>query len=63
MAQSRCYTPQLERSLVTALYHAAKARRIPMTRLASLLMHEGLEGERVEASLVREASARADPPS
>ncbi len=43
MARPRYYTPQLERPLVTALYHAAKARRIPMTRLASLLLREGLQ--------------------
>ena len=38
MARAPYYTPQLERPLVTALYHAAKARRIPMTRLASSLV-------------------------
>ena len=39
----RHYSPQLDRPLITALYHAAKARRIPMTRLASSLVREGLE--------------------
>ena len=43
MAQSRYYSPRLERPLISALYHAAKARRIPMTRLASSLVREGLE--------------------
>ena len=43
MAQSRYYSPRLERPLITALYHAAKAQRIPMTRLASSLVREGLE--------------------
>jgi len=43
MAQSRHYSPRIERPLITALYHAAKARRIPMTRLASSLVREGLE--------------------
>jgi hypothetical protein len=43
MAQSRHYSPRLERPLITALYHAAKARCIPMTRLASSLVREGLE--------------------
>ena len=43
MAQSRYYSPRLERTLISALYHAAKARRIPMTRLASSLVREGLE--------------------
>ena len=43
MTQSRYYSPRLERPLITALYHAAKARRIPMTHLASSLVREGLE--------------------
>ena len=43
MAHARYYSPRLERPLITALYHAAKAQRIPMTRLASSLVREGLE--------------------
>jgi len=43
MAHSRYYSPRLERPLISALYHAAKARRIPMTRFASSLVREGLE--------------------
>jgi len=43
MAHTRYYSPRLERPLITALYHAAKARRIPMTRLASSLVRDGLE--------------------
>lgn len=43
MAHSRYYSPRLERPLITALYHAAKAQRIPMTRFASSLVREGLE--------------------
>ena len=43
MTQARYYTPRLERALISPLYHAAKARRIPMTRLASSLVREGLE--------------------
>jgi hypothetical protein len=57
MAQSLYYSPRLERPLISALYHAAKARRIPMTRLASSLVREGLEriGEaESETAFVRE---------
>ena len=43
MAHSRYYSPRLERPLITALYHAAKSQCIPMTRLASSLVREGLE--------------------
>ena len=42
MAHTRYYSPRLERPLISALYHAAKAKRIPMTRLASSLVREGL---------------------
>ena len=42
MAHARYYSPLLERPLITALYHAAKARRIPMTRLASSHRHAQL---------------------
>jgi len=65
MARARYYTPQLERPLVTALYHAAKAQRIPMTRLASSLVREGLarlgEGAEGESCVLREDPAVDDP--
>jgi hypothetical protein len=58
MAQSRHYSPRLDRPLITALYHAAKAQRIPMTRLASSLVRDGLEriaeATSSETSFVRE---------
>ena len=58
MTQSRHYSPRLERPLISALYHAAKARRIPMTRFASSLVREGLdrlaEPADSETSFVRE---------
>jgi hypothetical protein len=58
MAHSRYYSPRLERPLISALYHAAKARRIPMTRFASSLVREGLEriaeATSSETSFVRE---------
>ena len=67
MARSRHYSPQLERPLITALYHAAKARRIPMTQLASSLVREGLErmAERTgnESSIVREEPQRTPQPA
>jgi len=36
------YTPPLSRFLVCALHHEAKARKIPMTRLAQQLVEAGL---------------------
>ena len=62
MVQSRHYSPRLERPLITALYHAAKARRIPMTQLASSLVREGLdrmaEPAGNESPIVREEPQR-----
>jgi len=60
MAQSRYYSPRLERPLITALYHAAKARRIPMTRFASSLVREGLE-RLAEPADSENASVREEP--
>ena len=66
MAQPRFYTPRLDRDLVTSLYHAAKARRIPMTQLASSLVREGLtrlgHNDCGENCIVREEPPVVDPP-
>ena len=43
MARSKHYTPPLSRFLVCALYHEAKQRRIPMTRLANDLIELALK--------------------
>ena len=37
------YTPPLSRFIVCALYHEAKARKIPMTHLANDLVEAGLK--------------------
>ena len=58
MSQSLYYSPRLDQKLISPLYHAAKAQRIPMTRLASLLVREGLqrleEPANSESTFVRE---------
>lgn len=63
--RSRYYTPQLDRDLVTLLYHSARSRRVPMTRLASALVREGLarldESTEGESTIVREDPPAADP--
>jgi hypothetical protein len=65
MAKSRYYTPRLDRDLVTQLFHAAKSRRLPMTRLASRLVREGLARLRGGAdeltAIVREDAPAPDP--
>jgi hypothetical protein len=65
MAQTRYYTPQLDRDLISLLYHAAKARRVPMTAFASSLVREGLarlgQGELGGTCVVREEPLVVDP--
>jgi hypothetical protein len=67
MAHARYYSPRIDRPLISALYHAAKAQRIPMTQLASSLVREGLERmeERTgnESSIVREEPQRTTQPA
>ena len=38
MLKPRHYSPQLSRFMVSVLYHEAKARKIPMTKLADTLL-------------------------
>ena len=44
MAQYRHYSPQIDRFLVSCLYHEAKVRRVPMTRLVDDLLNKALTG-------------------
>ena len=50
------YTPPLSRFIVCALYHEAKARRIPMTQLANDLIEAGLK----DSAGWKEAQAQQD---
>lgn len=65
MAPNKYYSPRLQRDLISSLYHAAKSRRVPMTRLASTLVREGLSrlggSEDRESTVVREESPAPDP--
>jgi hypothetical protein len=58
--RARYYTPQLDRDLVTSLYHTARARRLPMTKLASALVREGLARM---ADTDGSAAVREEPPA
>lgn len=58
MAKSRYYSPRLQHSLISPLYHAAKSHRVPMTVLASRLIAEGLD--RMTVSAATEASAASN---
>ena len=54
MSRSRYYSPRIERDLITRLYHAAKAQRVPMTTLASRLLRDGLAARATQSCVVRE---------
>lgn len=64
MPSASYYTPQLDRELVTMLYHTAKSRQVPMTKLASALVREGLlRLGSIDAgtAIVQEEPSTADP--
>ena len=42
MLKPRHYSPQLSRFMVSVLYHEAKARKMPMTKLTDSLLRQCL---------------------
>lgn len=44
MPRFKHYSPQLSRFTVSVLYHEAKRRRMPMTKLTDQLLRESLGG-------------------
>jgi hypothetical protein len=44
MASPRHYSPQLSRFMVSVLYHEAKRRKMPMTKLTDYLLRQALDG-------------------
>ena len=44
MSRAAHYSPAVDRQIVCALYHEAKLRRKPMTRLVNELLSAALEG-------------------
>ena len=65
MATAKYYSPRLDRDLISPLYHAAKSRRVPMTRFASTLIREALAGlidqGNTEIAMIREEPPVDDP--
>ena len=41
----RMYSPKIDEALIPALYHTARARRVPMTRLVAQLIRKALKTE------------------
>lgn len=39
------YSPKIDEGLIPALYHTARARRVPMTRLVAQLIRKALKTE------------------
>jgi hypothetical protein len=66
MSQPHYYSPRLDRDLISSLYHAAKARRLPMTKLTSALVREGLArlsaDNEMPSPILREEPPATDPP-
>ena len=63
---NKYYSPRLDRTLVSRLYHEAKAQRVPMTVLTNRLVTDGLSRLRETEgtgrhSIVAEASPECDP--
>lgn len=46
MAAGKYYSPRISRFLVSVLYHEAKTRHIPMTRLVDDLLRQSLDGSK-----------------
>ena len=54
------YSPRIRRDLITPLYHAAKKERVPMTKLASDLIAQGLQNREEEGTRVNEEPDTGD---
>ena len=61
MATAKYYSPRVDRDLISPLYHAAKCRRVPMTRLASALIREALD-RLIDSGDALIAAIRSHPP-
>lgn len=62
MAQNRHYSPAIDRFLVTCLYHEARKRRMPMTRLVDELLRRALTGSTGWQQAEIQRSIREQPP-
>lgn len=63
MSRPRHYSPQICRFLVSVLYHEAKHRKIPMTKLVDDLLRQSLQGTEgwTTATTLREADITPPP--
>lgn len=67
MARPRHYSPVISRFMVSVLYHEAKRRKIPMTKLTDHLLRQVLDGSEswryAESLMIAEASPPYPAPS
>lgn len=65
MARAKIYSAALDPTLISPLYHAAKCHGVPMTKLASTFVRDGLarmsQPERDESVIIREEPSARDP--
>ena len=52
------YSPKISEDLIPILYHTARARRMPMTKLVTLLIRKALAAEHLPEKAQPESSCR-----
>jgi hypothetical protein len=62
MPRSDHYSPEIDRFLVSCLYHEARERRMPMTRLVNELLRRALTGSTGWQQAEIQRSIREQPP-
>jgi len=62
MANTRYYSPRISRFLVSVLYHEAKHRKIPMTKLTDELLRQQLISSQ-GWEMAQEVRVAENPPS
>jgi hypothetical protein len=62
MPRSDHYSPEIDRFLVSCLYHEARERRMPMTRLVNELLRRALTGSTGWQQAEIERLIREQPP-
>jgi len=53
------YSPKIDEALIPVLYHAARTRRMPMTKLVSLLIRKALATEDPPEQMRQEPPCRS----
>jgi len=63
MPRPRHYSPQLSRFMVSVLYHEAKRRKMPMTKLTDHLLRQALGGSESWHQSMRVAESAPEYPA